>query len=475
MLRLLFALFVFAGCGSPAHAQQNLLGNPAFEGNYTNASECPNVTGEVAPGWTDNTCWYSPAPQIAYARDGGRSGWAQRITLSSGRLVQFAQFLPGTTQPGQVRRASVWLRSAAPMELTLQLRQSGPPYRGFGSVLVTAGPQWQRVVMDGVSLGGEAVLLIKAFAPGTFWIDDAELIEQGPVPTLPAGNTGFVPPAYFGMHFNRLDTPWPAVAPAKLGAVRVWDADRNLDGSGTGAQWAEINPAPGQYDWSGLDARVAAAEARGADVLYTLGGRTPRWASSRPDVPTPYGPGGCAVPSTAALWQNWVREIATRYRGRIRYWEVWNEPDLDIFYCSPAIDLIEMARLAREVLRQVDPQALLVSPAMSGFDGAGGLAHFLAGGGAAHIDIVAHHFYVDAPEDVWQKVRELELLLSRLGLQGLPVWNTEQGWIDLDGPVNMLGEPLASAYVARSLLLNWAYGLKRFYPKSGSTLLQIAR
>jgi hypothetical protein len=267
---------------------------------------------------------------------------------------------------------------------------------------------------------------------------------------------------YFGMHVNYADTPWPQTGTVPA-AIRIWDADRNRDGSGSASQWADINPQPGVYDWSGLDARVAAAEAKGADVIYTLGGRTPRWASSRPDAPTPYGPGGCAEPSTEALWQDWVRSIVTRYKGRIRYWEVRNEPDLGGFYCGPLARLVDLSRLTKEVVAAIDPAARVVSPAMSGYEGAGALDFFLSAGGGTQVDIIGYHFYVDRPEDVALRVTSVREVLQRYGAQGLPLWNTEQGWFDGEAPLDLLPDATGAAYIARSALLGWAWGLERYY------------
>lgn len=264
------------------------------------------------------------------------------------------------------------------------------------------------------------------------------------------------------MHFNRLDTSWPRVGGA-IGAVRIWDAGDNRNGSGVGSQWSEINGAAGNYDWSGLDARVAAALANNADVVYTLGGRTPQWASLRPNANSPYGAGQCAEPKNDMLWQDWVRTIATRYKGKIKFWEVWNEPDLADFYCGSPDKLVDLARQVNLVVKQVDPTNRVLSPGFSGYAGEGYLDYYLSAGGAQYADILAYHFYVDTPEDNtnWRLTNILSTI-RRYGVQSKPLWNTEQGWIEIPNPTPIL-QPTAAAYVARSYLLNWAYGVSRYY------------
>jgi hypothetical protein len=459
----LIAALAFA---TAVHAQPaNLTSNPGFEGAGALSNECANISGVVAPGWSDNTCWDTARPQVSYALDAAAphgGAQSQRVSLLSGSRAQFAQYLPAV-KPLNAYRATVWLRAQTDMEVTLALRQAGPPYSGYGNKLALLTANWQAFEFEGVASADSMVLLIIAKQPGTFWIDDAVVVGAGAVAsTLPSPPAGPVPREYFGMHFNELDSPWPQTGEAP-GAVRIWDAGPNRDNSGAGAQWTEINPQRGVYDWSGLDARVAAAAARGADVIYTLGGRTPRWASSQPDTPTPYGLGQCAEPSSEALWQDWVRAVVTRYKGRIRYWEIWNEPDLPDFYCGRAGRLVDLSRLAKEVINAVDPAARVVSPAMSGFEGVGALDAFLAAGGGAFVDIIGYHFYVDKPEDISFKALALKAVMERYGAQKLPLWNTEQGWIDTNLPVDVLPEARGAAYVSRSVLLAWAWGQQRHY------------
>jgi len=132
-----------------------------------------------------------------------------------------------------------------------------------------------------------------------------------------------VPPDFFQMktHWMR---PWPVVP---FGGLRLWD---------TGTTWAILNPSDGVYDWTNLDNWLAAAQDHGGNFsfLYTMA-MTPQWASSDPGDPScSYGPGQCAPPNdlnpdgtgTDQHWKDFVQAIATHAAGRIRYWEMWNEP-----------------------------------------------------------------------------------------------------------------------------------------------------
>jgi hypothetical protein len=77
---------------------------------------------------------------------------------------------------------------------------------------------------------------------------------------------GTLPATFFGMHINKSTTPWPSVG---FGSYGVWD---------DGSSWANINTSNGVYNWAPLDAWVAAAQAHGVEITYTLG-RTPTTAT----------------------------------------------------------------------------------------------------------------------------------------------------------------------------------------------------
>jgi Glycosyl hydrolase family 10 len=344
----------------------------------------------------------------------------------------------------------------------VSVRQSGDPYSGFTSDLVKLTSEWSQVVLEVATPDVQGVLLFSTSAPGTFWIDDVAIqSNDAPAAPLPTPPTSTVPRDVFGMHFNAASTSWSAAN--QIGAVRIWDAGPNADRSGVGSQWSEIEGSAGSYDWSGLDQRVTQARSRGADVLYTLGGRTPQWAAAQPNADSPYGAGQCSEPSSDEVWQNWIRTIATRYKGRITLWEVWNEPDIADFYCGTPDQLVDLAWQAHAVLKEVDPANRVLSPGFSGYQGPGYLDYFLSQGGGDYADILSYHFYVATPEDAiswrWTNVQSV---LRRNGVEAKPFWNTEQGWIDIPA-ARPIPQPTGAAYVARMYLLEWAAGIDRVY------------
>jgi hypothetical protein len=448
---MVILLVLFFLPAQPVVAQT--LANPGLEGDYVTLSECNGVQGEVALGWLDNTCWDSSASvRYAQERDEPHSGAAaQRIEVISGR-VQFAQ--PLTFVAGQRYTVHFWLRAAEPLAVELLLRQTDAPYTTYTSRQVTLSTTWTRYTLAGAAEPVPGFLMVIATTPGLFWLDDVELSSAPFVTLLP---DAAIPRTFFGMHIHRTTTPWPAVQ-RRIGALRLWDAG----GPPGGAQWAEVNTSRGVYGWDALDAHVARALSHRADLVFNLG-RTPQWASARPNEPSPYGAGQAAEPASDADWQAWVTGVGTRYRGKIRYWEIWNEPNDQQFYSGTSAKLVDLTRQAHTILKKIDPANRIVSPSAYSIDY---LERYLALGGGAYVDIIGYHFYVDAPPEFLYAtyIPNVRQLLEQHGQLHKPLWNTEAGWLrpTAGGPIT-LSDAVAVGYVARAYILNWASGVSRFY------------
>lgn len=283
-----------------------------------------------------------------------------------------------------------------------------------------------------------------------------EVITTPEVPVIPL--------EYFGLHIHKADngTAWPAVS---FGSWRLWDAY---------VQWAHLQPSRGTWDFTRLDKYVALAESHKVTVLLPFG-LSPRWASARPNESSSYGQGNAAEPALIEDWRVYVRTVAQRYKGRISTFEIWNEPNDKTFFSGSTAKLVELTCEAYRILKAIDPAILLVSPAYTGEENAPKLEDFLAKGGGKCIDVVAYHLYVptNPPEAIIPVIEQVKLAMTRQGLDRLPLWNTENGWIfdNTDGtpeeslPTDWLrvSSPLSAAFVTRAYILASAFGIDRYY------------
>ena len=261
-----------------------------------------------------------------------------------------------------------------------------------------------------------------------------------------ATSTGVVAPQFFGMVVRSAGNQ-PSVV---TGSRRLWDA---------GVTWAALEPASGSFNWSTLDAEVAAAQETGAEVTLTLG-MTPAWASSQPALSSAYGAGATAMPANLADWDAYVTAVAARYKGRIANYEVWNDPsDAQYWSGAPAQLGTDMALLsvhAAAAVHASDAQARIVAPA---FD-ASGMAQFLAAGGSASVDVFAAALSLagQAPEAVVGQLSSVRSAMLNTSAETKPLWNDQPTWTL---PAAGLSDATQAAYSARALVLNASSGISR--------------
>ena len=419
---------------------------PALVSTSDAASGKAQISGIVADGWQDNTSWADVV--VAYALDsnnphGGRT--SQKITVTRG----FAQFVqPVSFQPARCR-VSLWVRAEPAQWVALSLRQAASPYSYYASAPIRATNQWTQMSVEGVTPSLAGYFMVNASAPGTIWLDDAALTRSvggaGQALSPPARS---IPRTYFGLNVNHMhDSPgflWPLVP---FGTFRTWDS---------GDVWAEIEPQRGVYDWRNLDRDLYEAEAHGTQVLFTLG-QTPLWASSDPTKPSVYGNGRGAPPANVDDWKDFVHTAATRYKGRIHAYEVWNEPDLDFYTGTPA-QMVPLERSTAEVVKQADPDAPLLAPAPSGIslNSLKWYDDYLSAGGGRLVDGYAVHLYQYPAEGDIPALGSFRSVLAAHGLGRKPIWNTESG---LNRERHTIDD--AAAFVAQEHVLDWALGFDR--------------
>jgi hypothetical protein len=254
---------------------------------------------------------------------------------------------------------------------------------------------------------------------------------------------------------------WPTI---RFTTWRLWDSY---------VAWVNLEPEKGKWDFSVLDKYVAMSEQHNVRILLTLA-MSPSWATSDP---TGANHGEDAPPKNLSDWQDYVRTVGTRYKGRIHDYEIWNEPNLKEFYTGSVPQLVDLDRVAYTTLKEIDPTITVSSPPFTGAAGVDWLDRFLNGGGKNYADAIGYHFYVNPgpPELMFPLIQKVKAVMEKDGVATKPLWNTESGWAIQDtrsviapapgGGFNgiVLSEEQASAYLARSYILAWASGISRFY------------
>jgi hypothetical protein len=118
-----------------------------------------------------------------------------------------------------------------------------------------------------------------------------------------------------------------------------------------------------------------------------------------------------------------VRKWVTRYKGRIKYWEVVNEPN---FSMGPQ-QYADVIKRVYPIVKEIDPAATVMGP--GGID-LGWYAALYDAGGGKYLDVVSIHDY-EGNEDIdpfhWtHQLTELRKLMVRYGDADKPLWQTER-------------------------------------------------
>jgi polysaccharide biosynthesis protein PslG len=113
--------------------------------------------------------------------------------------------------------------------------------------------------------------------------------------------------------------------------VHLWDLNQQAKGLVVGNvkqagfnwsknqwNWSAIEKAPGQYDWSEPDRIVDAEASAGLNILISV-----------QDSPAFYrSPSSGLMPSDPSKFGQLMQAMAARYKGRVKAYELWNEPNL---------------------------------------------------------------------------------------------------------------------------------------------------
>lgn len=409
---------------------QSQLLNGGFEPPYVSMGLSNPISGNTAVNWYDNSSWGVPNPTVTYSEDdnnphGGEA--CQKVSVQKmppGDAVQLAQSI--TVIPGQTYTLTAWLRGDAGMKVNLILQDANTPYTHYGGqTQATLTSAWQQFAISGqVNDTGSILLMFQATQTGTFWVDDVQFTDSSGAPV-----TGGV--------------PWPI---ARFGTLRLWDS---------GTSWTSLEPQQGVWNWQPLDIWVAAAEQHGVeDILLTLG-QTPPWASTNPDDVNYIGAGAPAPPTDNQYWRDYITAVAQRYKGRIRNYEIWNEPNDSTYYTGTVAELAELTAEAYSILKSVDPDNVVLSPAPYE---PGYLEQLLQAGIASNVDVIAYHYYETPPEAAAAAIANVNLVMAEHGVSSIPVWATEGA----SGDNTTAPESLAAAYLVRKYLVHLAFGSLRF-------------
>lgn len=194
--------------------------------------------------------------------------------------------------------------------------------------------------------------------------------------------------------------------------------------------------------WAKYDRIVDLAEKYGLQIQARIG-NPPQWAQTSPDA------GDMAPPARIEDYVNFATSVVERYRGRIRFYQVWNEPNIYPEWGEADADpeaYTELLCAAYNAIKTADPDAVVLSGALAPTIELGGrnlndfvyLERMYAAGAGRCFDILSMQGYGlnSGPTD--RRMRPVTVNVGRSqyirelmvvhGNTDKPIWLSEAAW-----------------------------------------------
>jgi len=214
-------------------------------------------------------------------------------------------------------------------------------------------------------------------------------------------------------------------------------ADIGATMTGAGLAWCDAEPTPGVYNWNAIqyaDFQVNAIRARGLEPAFFVG-LTPAWAALRPDLPPHRTPPAEAYAEEFAAFH---RFVAGRYRGKVRYYFFWNEPNGCSWLnedCANAESYplyTQWLIRCSQAIKEVDPAAQVIGGNLDYHIGVSEGWRYVRGmyehGAGPHIDGISIHPYDWNGTIHWQAILDTRDVMVEFGDAQKGIWLTEYGW-----------------------------------------------
>jgi hypothetical protein len=186
-----------------------------------------------------------------------------------------------------------------------------------------------------------------------------------------------------------------------------------------------VEPAEGRFEWATVDTMLATA-ARNKMTISGLFLYGAPWIAS--------GDGGLPV-SNLAAWATYVSAVVTHCRGRVKYWEVWNETP-NFIGKGTAEDYARTVVAAYDAAKKADPTCQIGLSIQS--NNVYWIEQTIEAGARDHFDYIAVHPYevlglveTDGIEAEYMSiVPTLRMMLAARdpGRAKAPIWFTEIGY-----------------------------------------------
>ncbi len=248
-------------------------------------------------------------------------------------------------------------------------------------------------------------------------------LEQEPDPTKRERVVRMAAEA--GFHWLRQEFPWE---------------DIEIHGKG---DFEDRRHEPYRSAWEKYDHIVSLAEKYNMELIVRLS-NPPAWSRAQGDAIGPYAP-----PDDFHDFADFVYAVVSRYKGRVRFYQIWNEPNIYPEWGEQPVDpeaYTELLKLAAQAARAADPNVVIISGALAANVeyGPRNMSDFVfldrmyRAGAAPYFDILAMQGYglwsgptdhrVNPRVTNFSRLMLIRDIMVRYGDADKPIWISEMNW-----------------------------------------------
>ena len=238
--------------------------------------------------------------------------------------------------------------------------------------------------------------------------------------------------------------------------------------------WSKTEKQKGVYDFAWLDSVVDNLIKRGIKPWFNVGFGNPIYMG---EMKNPTGVGYVPLyfgDECLQAWKNYIDALSKHFKGRVQYFEIWNESNIDDFWqprkADPK-DYIELVKITGGIIRKNIPDAKIGAVNAGPFRRY--TREFFRLGGGEFVDFYAIHPYCVIPEERHDiDTRAIRRVLAEFAPnRNISLWQGESGFGSSypEGhymrPATAGGEYMQAKWTLRryTLDLSSGYGLSSIY------------
>lgn len=205
--------------------------------------------------------------------------------------------------------------------------------------------------------------------------------------------------------------------------------------------WYDLEPEPGVFEFERYDAIVDILWKNNIKILGIIE-YNPRWWDGPWNSPPDFD-----------LYEKYACKVVSHFKNRVKYWEIWNEPD-EKTYWIPQDDMKTYTKLLKRAylaIKNIDPSCKVLMGGVSKYPHIS-LKRIYRNGGKDYFDIVNFHPFTDPlrPDainhvrGIYSSVRQVmrkygdedkRIWFTELGCPGVKKATRENGWWNGMSPV----------------------------------------